>query len=70
MFTRNLGAAGGGKTLLDITAFDETARPFGNAMGVIVTYGGAVRTVNKKDALRDLQGEFNPTRAKNPFVRP
>lgn len=70
MFTRNLVAADNGDKLLDIDSFDPGAKPFGNDIGVIITFGGAVKTVRGRDAEAGMQLLFNPMGASNAFVRP
>jgi prepilin-type N-terminal cleavage/methylation domain-containing protein len=68
LFTRNLV---GGSTVEAVNALDKTAKPFGDRIGVIITYGGAVKTVTAKDIRREgIQGLFNPTEATSPFITP
>jgi len=70
MFTRNFVSSGGGTTLADIDTLDPDSQPFGNRIGVVVTYGGAVKTIRTKDIERNCQKYFNPVAEENPFIRP
>jgi len=68
MFTRNFSASGG--TLADVDGFTADTQPFGDRAGVIVTYGGAVKILTKKDLGIDFQKLFNPYNATNMIARP
>jgi prepilin-type N-terminal cleavage/methylation domain-containing protein len=70
LFTRNIAASGGGTALHEPDRLDKLAQPFGDAIGVIVTFGGAVRTVTSKDVTRGFQKQFNPTKEENVFLKP
>ena len=71
MFTRNMIAAGGGGgSLIDVKSFDAGAVPFGDAVGVVITAGGAVSIVWSDGDTDDLQAEFNPLGADNAFICP
>jgi prepilin-type N-terminal cleavage/methylation domain-containing protein len=69
LFTRNL-VSDGGTTLKDINALRGGMAPFGDAMGVIITRGGAVVRVRGADATKGLQPILNPFAATNAFLRP
>ena len=45
-------------------------KPFNDAIGVIITFGGAMKIVRKKDAKKDMQAFFNPLDSKKEFIRP
>ena len=68
MFTRNL--VGAGDTLADIDGFDRDAVPFGKNLGVVITFGGAVKLVGDKESAEEFQAVFNPLKAENDFIRP
>ena len=69
MFTRNLVGEEG--TVDSIHTLDETTKPFGDRLGIVVTFGGAVKTIKARDVTREgLQAYFNPTQAANPFIMP
>jgi prepilin-type N-terminal cleavage/methylation domain-containing protein len=71
IFTRNLVASGGGAALSDIDSLQTGATPFGEALGVYVTYGGATLKIRRADVAKaGLQRQFNPFGATNAFVRP
>jgi len=70
MFTRNFVATGGGTTLADIAAFDPDVEPFNDVIGVIITFGGAVKIVRKKDAESDMQAFFNPLDSDKSLICP
>ena len=75
IFTRNWSSSTtgeGGDDLLLITTLckppaTDPRVPFGRALGIIVTKGGAVKILNKRIAIAD---NFNPTDADNTVLRP
>jgi len=70
MFTRNL-AGEEGDTIDSIDTLTPSEKPFGAQLGVIITCGGAVKTVKAKDVKHEgLQAYFNPTEATNPYIMP
>ncbi len=70
MFTRNFVGTGGGTTLADVDALDPDTRPFNDVLGVIITYGGAIKVVKSKDAVKDMQAFFNPFNSTKEFICP
>ena len=72
MFTRNLvGEDSEASTIDGIETLSATAEPFGDKLGIVITFGGAVKTIKERDVRREgLQAYFNPTQATNPFIMP
>ena len=70
MFTRNIVASGGGTTLADVDGLDENVKPFNDVLGVVITFGGAVKTIRKRDATKDMQAAFNPFESTKEFICP
>jgi len=66
-FTRNFT---GGTTLDAITGLDKTEKPFGDKLGVVITYGGSVRIISDKQAGKDMQKYFNPLNDDFDFLSP
>ena len=70
LFTRNLAASSGGGTIADIDSLAPDTEPFGSSIGVIVTFGGAVKLITEQSAAVDFQKAFNPYGADNAFAEP
>jgi len=66
-FTRNFT---GGKTIDTITGLLKGEKPFGNKLGIVITYGGSVKIITDKLAKKDLQGYFNPLNDDFEFLKP
>lgn len=56
-FTRNFT---GGDTLDTISGLKKGEKPFGDKIGVVITFGGSVRIITGKNAKKDIQKYFNP----------
>ncbi len=66
-FTRNFT---GGGTIDAIDGFAQEEKPFGDKMGVVITFGGSVRIITDKQASRDMQKYFNPLNENYEFLTP
>ena len=66
-FTKNFT---GGTTLDTITSIEKGEKPFGNKLGVVITYGGSVRIITDKQVKKDLQKYFNPLNDDFEFLLP
>ena len=66
-FTRNF--TGSAETLDAITSLSKGEKPFGDKVGVVITYGGAVKIISSKQANRDMQKYFNPMNEKHPYLK-
>ena len=56
--------------VLGIDGLDPDAKPFGSTIGVVITFGGAVKTLRDDDDKAKFQEAFNPLEAENEFMRP
>ncbi len=66
-FTRNFT---GGTKVDEITGLSKGEKPFGDKIGVVITFGGSVRIITDKQATRDLQKYFNPLNDDFEFLTP
>jgi len=68
-FTRNFDSAKG-TALKEVTDFN-TSKPFGNKLGVVITFGGSVKIITSKQLKRgDMQDYFNPLNNEFDYIRP
>ena len=73
LFSRNIGFGSplgppkAGDTIADMTGLRKGVKPFGNKVGVIVTFGGAVKILPRKVA---TQTNFNPKGETLKFIMP
>jgi len=72
IFTRNWSSAesgddGAGNNINVITTLAANADPFGDRVGILVTFGGAVKILNDRLA---TASNFNPGNADHPVIRP
>ncbi len=73
LFSKNIGFGDPpgppweGATLADMTGLIRKAKPFGDHLGVIVTYGGAVKVLPQQIA---TQANFNPNGARLKVLSP
>jgi len=70
-FTRNFCADGTTDGTIDtVTSLYKGVDPFGDKIGVVITYGGSVRIITDKQARKDMQKYFNPLNDNYPFLSP
>ena len=69
LITRNFK---GGDTLDAIDGMDAAVKPFGDKVGVVITFGGRVRILNGKDFKNTADGKklFNPSGSTAKIARP
>ena len=70
MFTRNLTSSTGGGLLTDIDGLDDSIKPFGGDIAVVITFGGSVQLIRGRDTDSGLQQLFNPLGDDLAFLTP
>jgi len=73
LFTRNFSVKKDkGRMVSEITRLNPDIAPFGDEVGIVVSYRGAVRVIKADELTKEVQlpGLFNPTSETNQFLTP